>query len=303
MIMKKLLLLLLITLTMGCMKDDVVVEPPIIEPPVVPVSILGIEESDPPFDTDALFFKDYEYGNRERQKLDFILPDNSIGTAILFHGGAYIRYDKDTLYNSEYTELVSKLLDNNVAVVNANYRYLEDVGLQYPLSDGSSVIKFVKENSEVFPGGIVLGGVSAGAGISLHNGLGEHSDVAGIVALDAQASNNVHRWEEAFPGQIDVESLLRIPTFADPYAELYGGYNYYTYREFIETDYINFMDDNDPPIYIYNADRGVLNLFDTDNLYHNQGHAEYLITKATEAGIETTTAPVGIIPFINQTLN
>ena len=81
---------------------------------------LGITSSEVPFEGDYLFFKDVDYGLKERNQLDILLPqsDEIIGTVIFFHGGAFLFGTKEDLYDGEVKEIISSLLNDNIAVIN-----------------------------------------------------------------------------------------------------------------------------------------------------------------------------------------
>ena len=83
---------------------------------------LGITSSEVPFEGDYLFFKDVDYGLKERNQLDILLPqsDEIIGTVIFFHGGAFLFGTKEDLYDGEVKEIISSLLNDNIAVTIAS---------------------------------------------------------------------------------------------------------------------------------------------------------------------------------------
>ena len=80
---------------------------------------LGITSSEVPFEGDYLFFKDVDYGLKERNQLDILLPqsDEIIGTVIFFHGGAFLFGTKEDLYDGEVKEIISSLLNDNIALI------------------------------------------------------------------------------------------------------------------------------------------------------------------------------------------
>ena len=129
-------------------------------------------------------------------------------------------------------------------------------------------------------GPVYVGGVSAGAGISLWNGL-QRDDIKGIIALEMQ-DLNVRQWEDVFP-QLDVDQVLQIPQFNMLYSELYGA------TAASEWSLDNILG-NGTPLYVLNSVDRPFNLFDIDNLYHNVGHATVFADKAKAAGHEVTTS-------------
>ena len=260
------------------------------EPPVImetPVTSIG--------GTDYFGVLDQPYGLHEREVVDILHNNSNIvdGVVILFHGGAYVQYDKDTIYTSEYAPLVKNMLDNNITIVNASYKYLDSVGLANPISSGGAVIDAVVE---MYPNkNIVVAGVSAGAGIALYNTfVTDIPQVTGVVALDAQ-DLDVRQWEEVFP-ELNVDLTLQIPQFAMLYAQLYGA-----------TDSSNwgleqYMDEGDPAVFIENSVDRPFSLLDIDNLYHNVGHATVLASQMRDAGIEVTEGG-DLLNFIKTRLN
>ena len=262
----------------SCSKDEPIDEDPLVQVPIPMIDIAGVNY--------PIYHEDFQYGDHEREILDVILPHEAIiGTAVLLHGGAYVRYSKDTLYSSpKYSQVVKSLLDGGVRIVNANYKYLENVGLGNPMDSGSKLLDWV---SSEYQGNIVVGGVSAGAGISLHNGL-QRDDIAGIIALEMQ-DLDVHQWTDVFP-DFDVEQVLGLsPDFQTLYDELYGDTSHDDWT------LSKIMDANDPPVYVKNTSMGKYSLISLltsagiDNLYHNVGHAEVFAKKAEDAGIDVTT--------------
>lgn len=197
-----------------------------------------------------------------------------------------MRFDKDTLYTHPvYAAQMADLLSLGIRIINANYKYLEEVGLNNPMQSGANAIDYIKE---LYPeDNIILGGVSAGAGISLYHGL-KRNDIDGIIALEMQ-DLNVHQWEEVFP-DLNVEQTLRIKAFADLYTLFYGDSN--------PTDWsLQPLLGNGTPIYVLNTVDRPFNLLDTDNLYHNIRHAEVFARAAQSAGHPITTAPQSISIF------
>lgn len=273
--MRKLLLLTITLLALACSKD---------KDPIGTTTIFEIVPSITINGSEFRIAEDVAYGSHEREVLDVVLPaGQSIGTAVLLHGGAYVRFDKDTLYTDpQYSQMVKALLDNNVTIVNANYKYLENVGLPNPISSGGSLLDWVEANH---PGNIVIGGVSAGAGISLYNGLVSNRGILGIVALEMQ-DLDVHQWEEVFP-ELNIENVLSGPLTGPVFRPLYDQLYETTFAD--AWGLTQHLDANDPPIYVRNTVDRPFSLFDIDNLYHNVNHATVFAEKAREAGIEVVT--------------
>ena len=108
---------------------------------------LGITSSEVPFEGDYLFFKDVDYGLKERNQLDILLPqsDEILGTVIFFHGGAFLFGTKEDMYDGEVKEIISSLLKDNIAVINAEYTFINDSdsqGVITSLEDGTACLLY-----------------------------------------------------------------------------------------------------------------------------------------------------------------
>ena len=270
----------LFTLFLSCIKD----EPVVINPDLPTCDIIALNESVLIDDVNYLRERhDVSYGDHEREVYDKITKKCEYikETLVLFHGGAYTRFDKDTLYTDDkYAPIVADLLDNGVRIINANYKYLEDIGLENPIGSGRTLLDTIIDEY----GPVYVGGVSAGAGISLWNGL-QRDDVKGIIALEMQ-DLDVRQWEDVFPG-LNVDVVLEIPQFDMLYKELYGATQPSEWS-------LDKVLGNGVPLYVMNSvDRPFVfpqGLFDIDNLYHNVNHATLFVEKAKAAGHEVTTA-------------
>ena len=165
--MKKLILLPLILLLLACAKSD---------DPVTTVdleSILGVAQSDSPLGG-GVFFEDVNYGDGERQQLDLLFPDNKSpkGVVLFFHGGGFTGGDKAQAFDELLLETMQVVLNENIAIVSANYSLLTTPGSQGVISaleDGTLVIDFIQDrlaDLNIPTNKIVLAGTSAGAGIT-----------------------------------------------------------------------------------------------------------------------------------------
>ena len=133
-------------------------------------SFFGVAPSEPPIDGDVLFLKDIAYGTGERNQLDLFLPNGKAinGVVIFFHGGAFLFGTKEDLYESEVKEVLSAAIEDNIAIVNAEYTFIDNVeskGVLSALEDGATVIDFIQKNSSLLgipSDKIVLAGISAG---------------------------------------------------------------------------------------------------------------------------------------------
>ena len=262
-------------------------------------SELGGINTENPFQGEFTFFKNIPYGLNERNRLDILLPDQNKleGVVIFFHGGAFLFGTKEDLYEGEQQKIISSILNENIAVVNAEYRFISDEnsnGVISSLEDGAAVIDLIKQRSsflDIPPGKIILAGISAGAGIAQWNGFREESNsqVKGILATIAQSTYDLYQWEELFP-DFSLDSLRRSDNELDDLSnKFYGRESTFENDEIL--DYRNFMDANDPALYIYNPvyeDEIITseNTIDFNILFHSYKHANFLRKKAISVGLE-----------------
>ena len=262
-------------------------------------SELGGINTENPFQGEFTFFKNIPYGLNERNRLDILLPNQNKldGVVIFFHGGAFLFGTKEDLYEGEQQKIISSILNENIAVVNAEYRFISDEnsnGVISSLEDGAAVIDLIKQKSpflDIPPGKIILAGISAGAGIAQWNGFREESNsqVKGILATIAQSTYDLYQWEELFP-DFSLDSLRRTDNELDDlYNKFYGRESTFENDEIL--DYRNFMDANDPALYIYNPvyeDEIITseNTIDFNILFHSYKHANFLRKKAISVGLE-----------------
>ncbi|MEL0274729.1 MAG: alpha/beta hydrolase fold domain-containing protein [Flavobacteriaceae bacterium] len=285
--MKKLILLPLILLLLACAKSD---------DPVTTVdleSILGVAQSDSPLGG-GVFFEDVNYGDGERQQLDLLFPDNKSpkGVVLFFHGGGFTGGDKAQAFDELLLETMQAVLNENIAIVSANYTLLTTPGSQGVISaleDGTLVIDFIQDrlaDLNIPANKIVLAGTSAGAGIAQWNGFKNdiNAQVQGVLAIAAQSTYNLYEWENVFPG-FSLDDLRQLSPFLQTlFLQFYGGEP--SQADLDAVDYRDFMDTTDPALYVYNfAGDELINAqgeIDFDVLYHSFRHSDYLRAKAIE---------------------
>jgi len=292
--MKNLTYFLIALLFFSCSKDDTT-----IDRDAVFKSTLGVEASVSPFGGDELFYADVVYGSGSRNHLDIILPQstNLKGVVLFFHGGGFTAGSKEDAYEAILTQTMKNILAQNIAIVSANYTLLStpgNEGVISALEDGSDVINYIQSQLSTLnipANKMVLAGVSAGAGIAQWNGFREvtNGQVQGVVALAAQSSYDLYEWENVFEG-FSLDALRQLsPTLETLFLDFYGG-SEPTQAELDALDYRDFMDANDPPVYLYNtAGIEVINAFgqlDFDVLYHSILHTDHLRFKAIEVDQE-----------------
>ena len=285
--MKKLIALPLIFLFLACAKSD---SPETI---VDLESILGVAQSDSPLG-EGLFFEDINYGDGERQQLDILFPEDTSpkGVVLFFHGGGFTGGDKEQAFDELLLETMQAVLDDNIAIVSANYTLLTTPGNQGVISaleDGTLVIDFIQDrltDLNIPTNKIVLAGTSAGAGIAQWNGFKNemNSQVQGVLAIAAQSTYDLYEWENVFPG-FSLDDLRQMSPFLQTlFLGFYGGEP--TQADLDAVDYRDFMDTTDPALYVYNfAGDELINAqgeIDFDVLYHSFRHSDYLRAKAIE---------------------
>ena len=261
-------------------------------------SELGVTATPSPLGGESVFFESVAYGSAERQQLDILLPagDASKGVLLFFHGGGFTAGDKSNAYDEFLLETMQTLLDNDIAIVSANYTLLTTTGNEGVLSaleDGETALNYLRSKLnllEIPTGKVVLAGVSAGAGIAQWNGFQtpNNNQVQGVLAIAAQSSYNLYEWENVFPG-FSLDALRQLSTsLNDLFLQFYNGEP--TAQELAAVEYRSFMDANDPPSYVYNiAGDQVVNAqgeLDFDVLYHSYRHADYLRLQAINVGQE-----------------
>ena len=260
-------------------------------------SVLGVQPSIPPFQTSALFYENISYDTKSRTQFDLLLPQEKpvMGVVVLFHGGSFLFGGKADFYLDEFSDILSGLLENDIAIVNAEYSFLTEAqseGVFTPLKDGTQVIDFITKNYSrlgIPKDNLLLAGVSAGAGIAFWNGLGKvrKNSIKGILGLQAQSSYDLYKWESLFE-DFKVDSLKQVNSELEQlFEQFYGGA--YSQEKAKNLDYLNEIEASDPPFYVYNPvfedkvyQNEVLNL---DVLFHSFKHADLLRKKATEVGL------------------
>jgi hypothetical protein len=289
--MKNLIVLPFIFLFLACAKSDNPATTIDLE------SILGVAQSDSPLG-EGLFFKDINYGDGERQQLDILFPEETSpeGVVLFFHGGGFTGGDKEQAFDELLLEIMQAVLDDNIAIVSANYTLLTTPGNQGVISaleDGTLVIDFIQDrlaDLNIPTNKIVLAGTSAGAGIAQWNGFknGINTQVQGVLAIAAQSTYDLYEWENVFPG-FSLDDLRQMSPFLQTlFLGFYAGEP--TQADLDLVDYRDFMDTTDPALYVYNFTGDELinsqGEIDFDVLYHSFRHSDYLRAKAIEVDHE-----------------
>ena len=290
--MKKLIVLPLIFLFMACAKSDDDATT------VDFATVFGVLETASPLGGEGRFYENVDYGDNARQQLDILLPDhtNPKGLVLFFHGGGFTGGDKSQAFDDLLLETMQAVLDDDIAIVSANYTLLTTPGNQGVISaleDGTVAIDFIRSHLtqlNIPAHKMVLAGTSAGAGIAQWNGFKNdlNSQVQGVLAIAAQSTYDLYEWENVFPG-FSLDGLRQSNPFLQTlFLGFYGGNP--SQVDLDEVDYRSFMDSTDPALYVYNfAGDEVINSqgeIDFDVLYHSYRHSDYLRNKAIAVGQE-----------------
>ena len=87
---------------------------------------------------DVRFFKNLEYGDSKRNKLDLLIPKSKIKTplVVFLHGGGYKGGNKESSYKKNNIIRVRRILRNKIAFATINYSFLNNNdGLLSSLND------------------------------------------------------------------------------------------------------------------------------------------------------------------------
>lgn len=178
---------------------------------------------------------DLSYGGNAAQKMDVYLPTNRTANTkliIFIHGGSFVEGDK-----SDFTAVVKELVREDFAVVNLNYRLVDQTGLysspplhlasavkvKDQVSDVSLAVDYVLAHAkewQVSESKVAIAGHSAGATLAL------------LYAYDIRNTNKVKvvanlagALDQTFPDVPDLILQLVLPDYI-----LESGYRYTGYE-------------------------------------------------------------------------
>jgi len=260
--------------------------------------VLNQDPTSNPVEEFSLFFEDISYGPETRNKFDLFLPqdENAKGIVVFFHGGSFLYNDKSDVYEEPYVGIIKDLLNQNVAVVNSNYSFLNSTnstGVITALSEGNILLNYLKTiaaDLSLNADKIVLSGVSSGAGIALWNGLqAEYNDgVLGVLALETQSSYNLYTWENLFSG-LTIDAVTQNNSDFQLLFSLFYGGSKPTQDQLDLVDFIEFIDSSDPELYLYNNTGSQFltssGEIDLNVLYHSVLHSDALRGRAIQEGL------------------
>ena len=278
------------------------------------------------------FIKNIDYGKKERNKLDLLIPNSKYKTplVIYLHGGGYRGGKKENSYKRKNLELISKILNQNIAYATINYSFLNNNdGLLSSLEDSKKALQFLKFNSKKYnidKEKIIIWGVSSGANSALWLGLSddmaeigsndlvsaESTSVQGIISISGAHSFNSDNWKRMIKMDDKIFDLMIKGFLKYPGVDVEKWLINYKDKKYQENiDYYNFMDPSDPPIFV--ANYGTLKPKNIFQFNHHPLHAKYLKQRADSLNIKNVVhAPAigivdksnkGILEFIIDNLN
>ena len=273
------------------------------------------------------------YGDHQRNKFDIWLAksDKPTPLVIYIHGGGFGSGDKSKHYNSK--QLVS-FLEKGISVATINYRFQKHkpYGILASLNDSKRCLQFIRYHAEKYnidKTKIGVYGSSAGAGTSLWIAfsddmadldnpdliLRESTRISCVGALATQATYDFFKWPEILnlPEElmIDANTEKRIAkAFGLKYEE---GIDLKSYKKIIkELDFLEKIDKNDPPMFVFNNQKGGIPMTNGQKNHHPL-HAKVLKDKADREGLESVVyAPkigisnaenIDLVDFFNSKLN
>ncbi len=285
--------------------------------------ILGVAPTRSPLvlkNKSSSFYKDIPYGERPRNKLDFI----SSGTAevspllILIHGGGFVAGDKSVHYSElGFQKIINTLLKEGISFASINYQYVEEKeeeGITRSLKDCKRALQFIRYNSKEFnidKDRIALFGISAGAVSSLWLGvnddmadstssddiLKESTRVSGLVLFSLPASFDFKSYSDTIFSEyksdgFDFDAIRSI--VGDSLILRYYGVSSIEELDSVENQayraqfkLLDFLTIDDPEAYIVNADVPYAYPKRLVDLGHHPLHAKAFKDKADSLSIES----------------
>ncbi|MAU62818.1 MAG: hypothetical protein CMC38_00495 [Flavobacteriaceae bacterium] len=247
------------------------------------------------------------YGHHQRNKFDIWLAksDKPTPLVIYIHGGGFGSGDKSKFYKSK--ELV-KFLEKGISVATINYRFQKHkpYGILASLNDSKRCLQFIRYHADKYnidKSRIGIYGSSAGAGTSLWIAfsndmadldnsdpiLRESTRISCVGALATQATYDFFKWPEILNLP---EELMLIANTERRIAKAFGlkheeGMDLKSYKKIIEElDFLEKIDKNDPPMFVFNNQKGGIPVTN-GQMNHHPLHAKALKDKADSEGLES----------------
>ncbi len=265
----------------------------------------------------ATFHKDILYGTDERNVFDIFMPNKTAPSSalIMIHGGGFVSGSKEDYYDLyHYRNFINRLLENNIAIISINYRYIDlrnNQGILSCLMDAKSALQYIRHYADILhvnKSKVMLLGNSAGAATAFWIGLNddmaavhhtntilrESTRVEGIIAIATQANYDVKDWhttvfssynDKGF-GEEEIKKLLnehRIFLY-------YGIYDRTQFlseetKKFIEkTNMLKMLSADDPTIYV-STDKFPNDMPTTmSEVFHHPLHVKAIKQQAEKVG-------------------
>lgn len=249
-------------------------------------------------------FINIKYGLHERNVFDLWLAASGKPTplVIYIHGGGFVGGDKSKYFQAN--DMV-RFLAAGISVALINYRFLNSApyGILGSMHDAKRFVQYIrfyagKYNIDKTRIGCIGG--SAGAGTSLWLAfsddmadpgnadpvLHESTRLTCAGAFATQSTYDIFRWDDilGFPVTQSHEQLLAVArAFGFKSADGIDLKNETAIRR--DLDFLAKMDQNDPPIFVYNKHRAGIPE-NSDDVNHHPLHAKALKDRAEQVGLE-----------------
>lgn len=249
-------------------------------------------------------FINESYGPHERNRFDLWLAKSEKPTplVIYIHGGGFVGGDKSKYYAAN--DMV-RFLEKGVSVAIINYRFLNmpPYGILGSMHDSKRFLQFIRFHSQKFnidKARIGCIGGSAGAGTALWLAfsdemadaanpdpvLRESTSLTCVGAFATQSTYDIFLWDEILGVPVtqtneQLQSVAR--AFGFKSAEGIDLKNEKSIRR--ELDFLSKLDQNSPPIFVYNKHRGGIPE-NSDDVNHHPLHAKALKDRAERVGLE-----------------
>jgi len=260
-------------------------------------------------------FADEKYGPHERNNFDVWLAksDKPTPLVVYIHGGGFVGGDKSKYFAAND---MLRFLENGISVAVINYRFLNSppYGILGSMRDSKRFVQHIRFHSQKYnidKTQIGCIGGSAGAGTALWLAfsadmadagnadpvLRESTKLTCAGAFATQATYDIFLWDKILGipiTQLPEQQQAVARAFGFKSADGIDLKNEVTIRR--ELDFLSKMDQNDPPIFVYNKHRAGIPE-NSDDVNHHPLHAKALKEKAEQVGLEAVVyAPeIGII--------
>ncbi len=255
-----------------------------------------------------------KYGTHSKNIFDMWLAESNKPTPLVMyiHGGGFIGGDKSKYYDSE--DLV-RFLKAGVSVATINYRFMTDApfGIKASMNDSKRCLQFIRYHAEKYnidKERIACSGGSAGAGTALWLAfsddmadpqnedpvLRESTRLTCAGAFATQSTYDIFQWKDII-GIPVAETPEQLQAIAIAFGLNKTGIDLSAQKQIREElDFLNKMNKNDAPVFVYNKHAAGIPT-NQDDLNHHPLHAKAIKDKAEEVGLEAVVyAPeIGVV--------